>query len=302
MGDALLEALRAGAVAESAVDDKVRRLLRLADRIGALGTHAPVWRPVVPETRHRALLRRAASAGTVLVRNAGQLLPLAAGQLRTVAVIGPRAAHPRIQGGGSAEVFPESFVSPLEGIQEQVRHTARVLHVPGLPPQRRPAPLRRETTRDPRSGEPGVLVRVLDAQGAELHAEHRLSGRIVEPARVEGAATVEIRALMRPDTTGEWTLAVGGFGLISLTVDGRTVLDEEFTRDTDDPTHIHVSPPYRCARAALTAGYETEIVARRGLAPDTGIATILAAAPPPGRPKRHWRKRFRPHAPRMPWC
>ncbi|WP_371790002.1 glycoside hydrolase family 3 C-terminal domain-containing protein [Streptomyces sp. NBC_01471] len=280
-GDALLTAVRTGAVAQSAVDDKVRRLLRLADRVGALGSPAPVWRPVVPEAGRRALLRRAAAAGTVLVRNAGQVLPLDPRGLRTVAVIGPRAAGPRIQGGGSAEVFPASVVSPLEGIRAALGSAVRVLHAPGVPPERRPAPLTRDVSRDPETGEPGFLVSLLDAQGAVLHSEHRLSGRIVEPARVDGAATVEIRTLLRPGTTGEWTLAVGGFGPVSLTAGGRTVVEGVFARDTDDPTHIHVSPPYRSGRIALAAGAETEIVARRGLAPDTGIATILAAAPPP---------------------
>ncbi|WP_326693567.1 glycoside hydrolase family 3 C-terminal domain-containing protein [Streptomyces sp. NBC_01766] len=286
-GDALLAAVRTGAVAESALDDKVRRLLRLADRVGALGAPAPRWRPVVPESHRRALLRKAVAAGTVLVRNtgsAGPVLPLDPGRLRTVAVIGPRAAEPRIQGGGSAEVFPARTVSPLAGIRQALGPDVRVLHAPGVPPERRPVPLSGALARNPMSGQQGVLVRLLDAEGAELHAEHRLSGRIVEPARVDGAATVEIRALLRPGVTGEWTLAVGGFGLISLAVDGRTVLAGEFARDTDDPTRVHVSPPYRRATLPLTAGQGYEVVARRGLAPDTGVATVLAAAPPPGCP------------------
>lgn len=283
-GDALLMAVRTGAVAQSAVDDKVRRLLRLASRVGALGSPAPVWRPVVAEAGRRALLRRAAAAGTVLVRNAGQVLPLDPKGLRTVAVLGPRAAGPRIQGGGSAEVFPATVASPLDGIRAALDPGVRLLHAPGVPPERRPAPLTREVTRNPVTGEPGVLVSLLDADGAVLHSEHRLSGRIVEPARADDAATVEIRTLLRPAVSGEWTLAVGGFGAVSLSAGGRTVVDGVFARDTDDPTLVHVSPPYRCGRVALTAGEETEIVARRELAPDTGIATILAAAPPAASP------------------
>ena len=37
-GEALVAAVRAGEVDESVVDDHLRRLLRLADRVGALGT------------------------------------------------------------------------------------------------------------------------------------------------------------------------------------------------------------------------------------------------------------------------
>ncbi|MEU0956433.1 glycoside hydrolase family 3 C-terminal domain-containing protein [Streptomyces niveus] len=286
----LLAAVTAGLIDEARIDDKVRRLLRLARRVGALGEPAPVRRPLTPPTGERALLRRAVAAGTVLLRNERSALPLDPARLRRVAVIGPRATAVRIQGGGSAEVFPSSVVTPLEGIEAALREAplrgagdrAEVTYTPGVPPDTRPRPLDPAWTRDPRDGEPGVLVRLLDADGAELHAEHRLSGRIVEPARVAGAVTVEIRALVRPPQSGSWTLGVGGWGLISLSVDGRTLLSGEFPLDSDDPTRVHVSPPYRCVRAELTEGVESEVVARRRLDSGTGVATLLAAAPPPG--------------------
>ncbi|WP_037783694.1 glycoside hydrolase family 3 C-terminal domain-containing protein, partial [Streptomyces niveus] len=205
------------------------------------------------------------------LRNDGGVLPLDAARLRRVAVVGPHAAAVRIQGGGSAEVFPSSVVTPLEGVEAALREAAgagtraEVTYTPGLPPYTRPHPLDPAWTRDPRDGRPGVLVRLLDADGAELHSEHRLSGRIVEPARVAGAVTVEIRALVRPAESGSWTLGVGGWGLVSLAVDGRTLLSGEFPLDSDDPTRVHVSPPYRCAEAELTEGVEVEVVARRRL-------------------------------------
>ncbi|MFD9872229.1 glycoside hydrolase family 3 C-terminal domain-containing protein [Streptomyces niveus] len=287
----LLAAVTAGLIDEARIDDKVRRLLRLARRVGALGEPAPVRRPLTPPAGERALLRRAVAAGTVLLRNERGALPLDPARLRRVAVIGPRATAVRIQGGGSAEVFPSSVVTPLEGIEAALAQAraeggadgrAEVTYTPGVPPDTCPRPLDPAWTRDPRDGEPGVLVRLLDADGAELHAEHRLSGRIVEPARVAGAVTVEIRALVRPPESGSWTLGVGGWGLISLSVDGRTLLSGEFPLDSDDPTRVHVSPPYRCARAELTEGVESEVVARRRLDSGTGVATLLAAAPPPG--------------------
>ncbi|MGW2509209.1 glycoside hydrolase family 3 C-terminal domain-containing protein [Streptomyces scopuliridis] len=286
--DGLRGAVERGLVPMERIDDKVRRLLRLADRVGALGDRPRVRPPAArPETPPRALLRRAVAAGAVLLRNDGELLPLDPARLRSVAVIGAHAAAVRIQGGGSAEVFPASPVSPLDGIRAALAGTAEVTYSPGLPPSTLPRPLdpvRTDgpPTRDPISGEPGVLVRLLDTNGVELHAEHRLSGRIVEPAGVAGAETVEIRALIRPRQAGEWTLAVGGWGPLSLTVAGRTLLSGTFALDSDDPTRVHVAPPYRSVRTALAAGEEVEVVARRGLAPGTGVATILAAAPPPG--------------------
>lgn len=279
----LLAALEEGRVPAGAVDDKVRRLLGLARRVGALGPDRPARGPATAPEAGRALLRRAVSAGAVLLRNEGGLLPLDATALRSVAVIGPHAKAVRIQGGGSAEVFPEHVVTPLAGIERALDGVAAVTYRPGLPPSRRPEPLGRDRARDPRGGEPGVLVRLLDADGAELHAEHRLSGRIVEPSVPAGdAALIEIRTLFRPAESGTWTWAVGGWGDISLSVDGHEVLSGTFPLDSDDPTRVHVAPPLHTARAELAAGREVEVVARRSLAPGSGVATVLAAAPPAG--------------------
>lgn len=279
----LLAALEQGLVSADAVDDKVRRLLRLAGRVGALGPARPVRRPTLAPDARRALLRRAVSAGAVLLRNEGGVLPLDPAALDSVAVIGTHATAVRIQGGGSAEVFPEHVVTPLAGIEKALDGAAEVTYRPGLAPSGVPEPLGRDRARDPRSGEPGVLVRLLDGAGAELHAEHRLSGRIVEPSVPAGdAALVEIRALFRPAESGVWTWAVGGWGDIALSVDGHEVLSGTFPLDSDDPTRVHVAPPLHTARAALVAGREVEVVARRSLAPGSGVATVLAAAPPAG--------------------
>ncbi|MDP9844374.1 glycoside hydrolase family 3 C-terminal domain-containing protein [Streptosporangium lutulentum] len=287
-GEALVAAVRAGDVPEAAIDDKVRRLLRLAFRVGALDPglpadgHAAASDPA-PHEDHgpaRALLRRAVAAGTVLLRNEDSLLPLDPSRLRRVAVLGPNAAAVRIQGGGSAGVYPLSVSTPLDGIRDALSGTAEVVHCSGAHPRDRPTPLGTDNARNPLTGEPGVLVRLLDADGAEIHAEHRLTGRILEPARIDSAAAVEIRALLSPETDGLWELAVAGWGHVLLEADGRVLVDEEVERDTDDPATVHLSPPYRRARLTMAAGRDVELVSRRRLDPGGGVASVLAADPP----------------------
>ncbi|MFJ3582405.1 glycoside hydrolase family 3 C-terminal domain-containing protein [Streptomyces sp. NPDC090127] len=278
--EGLLQAVEDGRVPEAAVDAKVRRLLRLAWRVGALeAPERPRNPPASAPRPTRALLRRAVAASSVLLHNR-DVLPLDPGRLTSVAVIGTHAAHPRLQGGGSAGVFPEAAVTPLDGIRARLHGRARVTYAPGPAPHAPPAPLGVDRCRDPASRRPGVLLRLLDADGRELAAEHRLSGRQLEPDLVPGAHTVEISALLTPETSGTWTFAVGGFGRISLTVDGRTVLDGDFPQDVDDPAVVHVNPPLRPARATLRAGQVAHLVARRELVPGAGRATIVAAAPP----------------------
>ncbi|MFB9465517.1 beta-glucosidase family protein [Streptomyces cinereospinus] len=278
-GPSLVRAVRDGLVAEEAVDEKVRRLLRLADRVGALEPHRPRRVPATASRDTRALLRRAVSAGSVLLRNSA-VLPLDAAELSTVAVVGEHAASPRVQGGGSAGVFCSDVVSPLAGIRARLRGRARVVYAPGPAPGAPPAPLGTDRCSDPRSGAPGVLLRVLDASGRELYAQHRLSGRLLEPDLPPGAHTVEIGALLSPRQAGEWTFGVGGFGRMTLTVDGRTLVDGEFPGDTDDPAVVHVNPPVHTARAVLSAKRPVHVVARRELVPGRGRATVVTAAPP----------------------
>lgn len=277
-GEALVRAVRQGRVPESAVDDKVRRLLRLAARCGALGERRPPG-PVLRSREARSLARRAVAAGAVLLVN-HDVLPLDPDHLATVAVIGAPATRTRTQGGGSAGVFPQSEVSLLDGIRAGLRGRARVVDVPGPAPDGPPPPLDTTLCTDPRSGVPGVLLRVLDAAGRELLAEHRHGGRQLEPPLAPEAHTVEISARLHPRVSGPWTLGIAGFGRLALHLDGRPLLDGVFDRDTDDPAIVHVTPPTHLATAELTAGTDPLLVARRELAPATGRALVVGAAPP----------------------
>ncbi|MFS4109462.1 beta-glucosidase [Streptomyces sp. PD-S100-1] len=278
--ESLAAAVADGRVPLEAVDDKVRRLLRLAGRVGALGPGAPRRGPAVSVRDTRALLRRAVAAGSVLVRNSGDVLPLDPAALSTVAVIGAHAATPRVQGGGSAGVHPSGVVTPLDGIRTRLRGRARVLHAPGPSLGVPPAPVDADRCTDPRTDTPGVLVRLLDEHGRELHAEHRLSGRQLEPTLVPGAHTVEISAVLRPRCGGEWTFGVGGFGRMTIVLDEQVLLDDDFPCRTDDPAVVHVTPPLHTVKAVLAPRRPVVLVARRELAAGTGRATILAAAPP----------------------
>ncbi len=266
----LAAAVGSGDVPESALDLKVERLLRLAARVGALNG-APARQPEV--TAPHDLLREAVAASTVLLRNDGAL-PLSPGV--KVAVLGPNAATTRIQGGGSAGVHPESVVSFVDGLEE----VAEVVHTEGIRPRNRPSPLTTGNALHPHLDEPGVLVRLLDADGSELTAEHRYLGRILEVPLVDGAHAIEVHGKLAVDETGDWTISVAGFGRLTLDVDGQRLVDEDVPLDTDDPAVIHLTPPYRQATARLEAGTTVDLVARRELREHTGTATVLAADPP----------------------
>jgi beta-glucosidase len=128
--DKVLAAVAAGEVKQSTVDDAVRRILRVTFEAG-LFDHPHTRGGEVETPEQRALARRAATEGMVLLKNEGGLLPLDPGKTRSVAVIGPSAAVARTGGGGSSRVRPKDAVTPLDGIREAAGTGVEVGYVLG---------------------------------------------------------------------------------------------------------------------------------------------------------------------------
>jgi beta-glucosidase len=130
----LLPAIKAGKVSEATIDDKVRRLLRVAIQLGWLERdQTDLSIPLLNIAGKQAALE-AARSGMVLLKNDGSLLPLEKGSLKSIAVIGPDAYPAQPGGGGSAEAKPFTQVSYLEGILNYVGDSAKVYYSRGIPP------------------------------------------------------------------------------------------------------------------------------------------------------------------------
>ncbi len=122
-----------GRLAMSAVDAAVTRVLT---RMFALGlvqhpdTGSPSVRPETPANRTTAL--QTAERSTVLLRNAGGVLPLPTGAADSVAVIGADAStDPVTAGGGSAWVEPNNTVTPLQAITARAGTSTAVTYADG---------------------------------------------------------------------------------------------------------------------------------------------------------------------------
>ena len=120
-GDAvreLLKAVETGKISESDVDARLDELLTLV-----LDTHAAVENHSrsFDADAHHALARRAAAESAVLLKNDGDLLPLAAGA--SVAVIGDFAETPRYQGAGSSAVNSIKVDTFLDCLKDSGLHS-----------------------------------------------------------------------------------------------------------------------------------------------------------------------------------
>jgi beta-glucosidase len=109
----LVDAVRCGRLAEADLDARVQEMLTLqadAADSDAVGPDAAL----ADQAAHHALARQVAARSCVLLRNDGDILPLAAGA--TVVVIGDFAQSPRYQGAGSSVVNPTQIDNLLDEI------------------------------------------------------------------------------------------------------------------------------------------------------------------------------------------
>jgi beta-glucosidase len=227
-GGALAAAVREGTVPLEALDAIVRRLLVTFDRVGALTDGDPV---VVIEDRpeDRALTREAAAASTVLLRNDG-VLPLAAGRLRRVAVLGPNAASPSIMGGGSAQVTSHAVRTPLEALQEAFGATVDVVHERGCSILRSARPLGSPGMR----GDGGFSVEVFDGPDDSAPIVHRATSTTAQflffgapPGVTTDDWSVRLRGRVVAAERGGFTLSLAQSGRARVDIDGVVVLDGE---------------------------------------------------------------------------
>ncbi|MEV4285321.1 glycoside hydrolase family 3 C-terminal domain-containing protein [Nonomuraea bangladeshensis] len=275
-GEKLEEAVRAGRVPEAAIDDRVRRILRLAHRVGALRPAEPPTgtdSAEIAELDGVALAREVAARGFTLLTNDG-LLPLRG--TPTLAVIGAAAGEARVMGGGSAQVYPDRVVSPLAGL----RARAEVRHAVGADPRIRLAPIPSPARALFLDGDGGVL-----AEHPLPTAEARWIGQLPPDVDGERLRAVQLVTTYMPDVSGEHRLSVAGVGAFTMTVDGETVLDET-VEAAGDPATAFLSPPERRVGVPMTAGRPYEVTLTSPAGTIGGLAfvafTLGHAAPGPG--------------------
>ena len=130
---AVQAALESKQITQAQVDDMVRRTLRLMARTGLLDGGKPPAGAALNTPEHQQLARQVAQEGIVLLKNAGNLLPLDPAKVKTIAVIGPNAAVNSLGGRWSADVQPFYSVSVLDGLTKAVGGKIAVTYAEGCP-------------------------------------------------------------------------------------------------------------------------------------------------------------------------
>jgi beta-glucosidase len=308
-GDQLARAVADGLVPEDVLDDKLMRLLGLARRVGALGRPGPVVQDTVAEAAAEqgpaaaarlidpALLRRATAASFVLLSNADQALPLDPMKITKLAVIGPGALRPTIGGGGSAAVAPSGVSTPAAALTSRLGEPAGISVAEGCQIWATVPEPALTSLGDPVTGEPGVRLRFVAADGTMLRTENRRAAALawwdgLPPGIGWGeSGSVVLDTLYRPDVTGAHLIGVAGVGRLTITVDGEIVADRA-TATPADPVQAMTKPGQVRAGVDLQAGQQVRLTVefrpaadgdgplaiRFGIVPAVDDETLLAAA------------------------
>ncbi len=242
-GEALAAAVRSGEVEERLVDDAARRVLRLAARVGLLcGAPAAVAVADRPAGIDGYVLAREIAARACVLApqrdpRRRPVLPLFGGGSDEdgarpaadgragggIAVIGAAARDARILGGGSAQVFPDHVVSPLDGLRSALPAGVPVVYALGADPSEELAP-----------AGPGFTLRAVARD-----AERRRTGRRTAARRPAPVARRPARRRRRttrctpwrscgsfvPRDSGAHRFGTRGTGGFRLTVAGRVLFD-----------------------------------------------------------------------------
>jgi beta-glucosidase len=263
-GHRLAEAVEAGDVTEETVDGLVRDLLTVMNRTKADERSCDLPEESVDDPAERALTRRAAIAGTVLLRNAAvpaldrPALPMSLVGIGSVAVVGPNAVIDRSMGGGSASLTPFAHRTLFDTITNRMAArspSTSVSYHPGVRIDRLTPIVRRGQLRTP-TGEPGLRLEYVNGLDwdapAAVDATSATSMIRFFGARPDGVDASEFGARVTgsfvPQIDGPHTFGVVSTGPVTMIANA----------SGGDPTIVVDDPDMLLPRTREFFGYGSE--------------------------------------------
>lgn len=129
MANPLKEAIQKGEIAEEHINEKVRNILGMMDKLHMLEGNRKSGCYNTPE--HRAAVLEVARESVVLLKNEEKKLPLEKEKLKKLLIIGDNAERIHSNGGGSAEIKALYEISPLMGLKSKLGGNTEVTFARG---------------------------------------------------------------------------------------------------------------------------------------------------------------------------
>ncbi len=218
-----------GRVSQATIDDKVRRLLRLAVSMGWLDR--PQLDPSIPrdDPTSDATALAVARAGLVLLKNDRGVLPLDRAKVRTIAVVGPNA-DVYVSGGGSSRARPARPVTLLDGLRAVAGDGVKLVRIPWTGDLERlgtfarasrfDGPLAASFFDNPALAEPAVVTRTDAVIDFNWRRRLPVAGVTTHAFSARWTGTIHV------DVAGRYTFAVRSDDGSRVLLDGKPVLDD----------------------------------------------------------------------------
>jgi len=132
MGTALLDSVKAGAVSEEVINQRVREILRVRLAISPV-PEEEANQVITSQPEQQQIAYNVASKSIVLLKNDG-ILPLDLSAKPVIAVIGENAVRITATGGIGAGVKTLYEVTPLEGLKNKIGNKAEIVYAQGYVP------------------------------------------------------------------------------------------------------------------------------------------------------------------------
>jgi beta-glucosidase len=275
-GEALAHAVSSNKVAQFKLDERVRNVLNLVNKVDALGIPEGAEEKSLNRPEDQALMRRAAAESVVLLKNEGDVLPLK--KNGSVLVIGPNAKIASYCGGGSASLAPYYTVSPFDGVtaksEGEVKYVQGVYSHKELPLM---GPLMKtedgktgftfKVYNEPPSAEERILV-------DELHLVSSLGFLMdyVNPKIKSMTFYVDMEGFFTPEEDGLYDFGVTVVGTGRLLVDGEVVVDNT-KNQKQGSTFFGTATIEEMGVKELKAGQTYKVVFEFGSAPTSDLDT-----------------------------
>ena len=265
-GEQLYAAVSEGKVEEELINDKVRRILNIANFSKRFENPTNKPEESNDSADHRKLLKKAAADGMVLLKN-NDLLPLKS-DIKNLAIIGPNAKEAQIIGGGSASLKPHYQAHPLEAFKNKLGNQTNISYAKGCHTHKYLPKVKEELMDD----EKGFLVEYFEGSkfdGNILVQEHLIGNKfwVFEGFAKEVIAkfdrpdiSVKFSCAYTPDISGNHEFEIFGIGKARLFIDGKELIDN-WTETSPGEAFFSFSSDSKKALVDLDEGktYQLEI-------------------------------------------
>ena len=251
-GENLIKAVNKGKVKEETVDDKVRRILRIADFTGRLDNPEEKPEKSIDLEDDRLLIRKTGSEGMVLLKNQN-ILPLDRSKIKKLAVIGPNALKGQYLGGGSASLNPHYVVHPYEGIKSNISEETELKYAKGCHTYKFLPAI------------PTNLFKENDGFKVDFYSGQEFEGSPIETKVLKGnkfwamggfgldivaqserpSLSVRFSGEIQPEYNGEYDFEIFSIGPSRLSIDGVNLIDNWTSQEPGDAFFGMGSAPRR---------------------------------------------------------